>query len=71
MKKLIQVFKNDDNKFTLKYVAGGIGFSICGIAFVLGGFHFYDVDIALFNSFLTGSIALIGVGVVGKFAPKK
>ena len=71
MKRLRQIFQNDNEKFTLRYVAGGIGFSICGIAFILGGFHFYNVDKALFDSFLTGSIALIGAGVIAKFAPKK
>jgi len=71
MKKLVQIFKNDSNKFTIRYVAGGIGFALCGAAFVLGGFHFYEVDLALFNSFLAGSITLMLGGVVAKFVPKK
>jgi len=71
MKKLAQIFTNDDNKVTIRYVAGGVGFAICGGAFVLGGFHFYKVDLALFNSFLAASVTLILGGVVAKFAPKK
>ena len=71
MKKLIQIFQNDNQKFTLRYIAGAIGFALCGGAFVLGGFHFYDIPQGLFDSFLTASVALIGLGVVSKFSPKK
>jgi hypothetical protein len=71
MKKIVQIFQEEDGKFSSKRVWGGIGFVLCGIGFVLDGLHFYQMDINIFNSFLTASTVLIGVNVVSKFAPKK
>ena len=70
MKKLKQIFQNDSGKFTLRYIAGAVGFVLCGVAFVLGGFHFYDIPQGLFDSFLTATVSLIGLGVLSKFAKK-
>jgi len=71
MKKIVQIFQEDGGKFSSKRVWGGIGFTLCGVGFVLDGLHFYEMDINIFNSFLTASTVLIGVNVVSKFAPKK
>ena len=71
MKKIVQIFQEESGKFSSKRVAGIAGFILCGIGFVLDGLHFYDMDILIFNSFLTASTVLIGVNVVSKFAPKK
>ena len=71
MKKIVQIFQEESGKLSSKRVWGGIGFVLCGIGFVLDGLHFYDMDILIFNSFLTASTVLIGVNVVSQFAPKK
>ena len=70
MMKIAQIFQEESGKFSSKRVWGGIGFVLCGIGFVLDGLHFYDMDINIFNSFLTASTVLIGVNVVSKFAKK-
>ena len=71
MGKIIQIFQEESGKFSSKRVVGITGFTLCGIGFVLDGLHFYEMDINIFNSFLTASTVLIGVNVVSKFAPKK
>jgi len=68
MKKLKQIFQENNGKYSSKRVWGGIGFVLCGLGFVLDGLHFYKMDINIFNSFLTASTVLIGVNVVSKFA---
>ena len=70
MKKLTQIFQEDNGKISSKRFWGGIGFVLCGAGFVLDGLHFYEMDINIFNSFLTASTVLIGVNVVSKFAKK-
>ena len=68
--KISEIFKESEGKLSSKRVWGGVGFSLCGIAFVLDGLHFYTINNHLFDSFLTASTVLIGVNVVSRFAKK-
>ena len=68
--KISEIFKESDGKLSSKRVWGGVGFSLCGVAFVLDGLHFYTINNHLFDSFLTASTVLIGVNVVSRFAKK-
>jgi lipoprotein signal peptidase len=71
MKKLVQIFQEDNGKFSSKRVWGGLIIMLCGIAFVVDGLHFYTVNNHLFDSFLTSGTVLIGVNVVSQFRTKK
>ena len=68
--KISEIFKESEGKLSSKRVWGGVGFSLCGVAFVLDGLHFYTINNHLFDSFLTASTVLIGVNVVSRFAKK-
>lgn len=68
--KIQQIFQEESGKYSSKRVWGGVGFSLCGLAFVLDGLHFYTINNHLFDSFLTASTVLIGVNVVSRFSKK-
>ena len=70
MKSIKQIFQEENGKYSSKRVWGGIGFILCGVGFVLDGLKFYQMDINIFNSFLTASTVLIGVNVVSQFKKK-
>ena len=70
MKKIIEIFQEENGKLSSKRVWGGVGFVLCGVGFVVDGLNFYTVNAHLFDSFLTASTVLIGVNVVSKFAKK-
>lgn len=70
MKKIVQIFQEDGGKFSSKRVWGGVVLTICGIAFVLDGLHFYEINNHLFDSFLLAGTTMVGLGALTKFAKK-
>lgn len=68
LKQISQIFMNDNNKVTARYVWGGFGYILCGIAFILDGIDWYNINPHLFDSLLTASTVAIGFGVIPKFA---
>ena len=76
MKEFIKdIFTEDknDGKFSSKKTMGIMGGVLAFAAFVVDGFHFYDIDTDLFNSMLIFSGTMLGASVVkafGKQNPK-
>ena len=67
MKEFLKnIFTEDINegKFSSKKTMGIIGSTLAFVAFVIDGFHFYDIDTDLFNSMLIFSGTMLGASVV-------
>jgi glycopeptide antibiotics resistance protein len=74
MKEFIRdIFTEDknDNKFSSKKTMGIIAGILTFCAFVVDGFHFYDIDTDLFNSMLIFSGTMLGASVVKVFGKQK
>ena len=71
MKTFIKdIFTEDKNegKFSSKKTMGIIGSTLAFIAFVVDGFHFYDINNDMFNSMLLFSGTMLGVSVIKSFS---
>jgi len=66
MKKIVQIFQEENGKFSSKRVWGGLVMLLCGTAFVVDGLHFYTVNSHLFDSFLIAGTTLIGINILPK-----
>lgn len=60
-----------DKKYSSKKVTGMVGSLLAFIAFVVDGFHFYDINDAMFDSLLIFSATMLGVSTLRRFAPGK
>lgn len=71
MKFLKDLFTEDlkDKKYSSKKVMGVIAGLLSFGAFVVDGFHWYDINDAMFDSMLIFSATMLGVSVLRKFAP--
>jgi hypothetical protein len=71
MKFLKDLFTEDlkDKKYSSKKVMGVIAGLLSFCAFVVDGFHWYDINDAMFDSMLIFSATMLGVSVLRKFAP--
>jgi hypothetical protein len=67
---LSQILKDKEGKLSAKRFWGGAILILCGIAFVLDGLGFYEVNSTLFNSFLLAGTSLVGLDTIKKFAKK-
>ena len=67
MKKFLSdLFKEStDGKTSSKKFWGNVFLTLCGLTYVLDGFHFYAVSMDLFNPTLIAGCALIGLRTVG------
>jgi len=78
MKEFIKdIFTEDKNeeKFSSKKTMGIIAGLLAFVAFIVDGFHFYEIDIEMFDSMLIFSGTMLGASVVkifgkGKDSPK-
>lgn len=71
MKNFIKdIFTEDknDSKFSSKKTMGILGGILAFMAFVVDGFHFYDINNEMFNSMLIFSGTMLGASVVKSFA---
>lgn len=71
MKNFIKdIFTEDknDSKFSSKKTMGILGGVLAFIAFVVDGFHFYDINNEMFNSMLIFSGTMLGASIVKSFA---
>jgi hypothetical protein len=71
MKTFIKdIFTEDKNeaKFSSKKTMGIIGSILAFIAFIVDGFHFYDINNEMFNSMLLFSGTMLGVSVIKSFS---
>lgn len=59
----------NDNKYSSKKLMGLIAGVLAFAAFVIDGFHFYDINEGMFDSMLIFSATMLGVSVLRKFAP--
>jgi hypothetical protein len=71
MKFLKDIMTEDlkEKKYSSKKVAGLIAGLLAFIAFVVDGFHFYEINEGMFDSMLVFSATMLGVSVLRKFAP--
>tara|TARA_R110001632_G_scaffold1100_9_gene4465 strand:+ start:5425 stop:5652 length:228 start_codon:yes stop_codon:yes gene_type:complete len=71
MKFLKDILTEDlkDKKYSSKKVMGVIAGLLSFVAFVVDGFHWYDINDAMFDSMLIFSATMLGVSVLRKFAP--
>jgi len=71
MKFLKDIMTEDakDNKYSSKKVMGLLAGLLAFIAFVVDGFHFYDINDGMFDSMLIFAATMLGVSVLRKFAP--
>ena len=69
MKFLKDIMTEDakDNKYSSKKVMGLLAGLLAFIAFVVDGFHFYDINDGMFDSMFAAT--MLGVSVLRKFAP--
>tara|TARA_R110002020_G_scaffold29571_10_gene93234 strand:+ start:1198 stop:1437 length:240 start_codon:yes stop_codon:yes gene_type:complete len=58
-----------EGKYSSKKVMGLIAGLLGFVAFVVDGFHFYDINDNMFDSMLIFSATMLGVSVLRKFAP--
>jgi hypothetical protein len=67
------IFTEDknDSKFSSKKTMGIIGGLLAFMAFVVDGFHFYEIDKAMFDSMLIFSGTMLGASVVKSFGKGK
>lgn len=71
MKNFIKdIFTEDknDSKFSSKKTMGILGGVLSFMAFVVDGFHFYDINNEMFNSMLIFSGTMLGASIVKSFA---
>ncbi len=59
----------NDKKYSSKKVTGLIAAVLAFSAFVIDGFHFYDINEGMFDSMLIYAATMLGVSVLRKFAP--
>ena len=71
MKFLKDIMTEDlkEKKYSSKKVVGLTAGLLAFIAFVVDGFHFYDINDGMFDSMLVFSATMLGVSVLRKFAP--
>jgi hypothetical protein len=70
MKKFIKdIFceSKEDDKFSSKKTMGIISGLLAFIAFVVDGFHFYEIDNSMFDSMLIFSATMLGASIVKAF----
>lgn len=70
MKKFIKnIFTEDknDGKYSSKKTMGILGGILAFAAFVVDGFHFYEINLDMFNSMLIFSGTMLGASVVKAF----
>jgi hypothetical protein len=67
--KDIMTEDTNDNKYSSKKLMGLIAGVLAFAAFVIDGFHFYDINEGMFDSMLIFSATMLGVSVLRKFAP--
>jgi hypothetical protein len=71
MKKFItDIFKEDkkEDKFSSKKTVGIISAVLAFLAFIVDGFHFYDINDGMFDSMLIFSGTMLGASVVKSFS---
>jgi len=71
MKKFItDIFKEDkkEDKFSSKKTVGIISAVLSFLAFIVDGFHFYDINDGMFDSMLIFSGTMLGASVVKSFS---
>jgi len=66
IKDILTEDKND-GKFSSKKTMGIIGGLLAFMAFVVDGFHFYEIDQSMFDSMLIFSATMLGASVVKSF----
>jgi len=74
MKEFIKdIFTEDKNeeKFSSKKTMGIIAGLLAFVAFIVDGFHFYEIDIEMFDSMLIFSGTMLGASVVKIFGKGK
>ena len=57
-----------DKKYSSKKTVGMIGSVLCFIAFIVDGFHFYDIDSSMLDSLLIFSATMLGVSTFRKLS---
>ena len=70
MKFLKDILTEDvkDKKYSSKKTVGIIGSALCFIAFIVDGFHFYDIDGTMLDSLLIFSATMLGVSAFRKMS---
>ena len=63
IKDILTEDKND-NKFSSKKTMGIIGGLLAFLGFIVDGFHFYEIDQAMFDSILIFSGTMLGASIV-------
>ena len=59
----------NDNKYSSKKLMGLIAGVLAFAAFIIDGFHFYDINEGMFDSMLIFAATMLGVSVLRRFAP--
>jgi len=67
MKKFIRDLfcEKSGEKYSSKKFWGNIFLALCGITYVVDGFHFYEVNNELFSPTLIAGCTLIGLRTIG------
>jgi len=69
MKFLKDIMTEDvnDKKYSSKKVTGLIAALLAFSAFVIDGFHFYDINEGMFDSMLIYAATMLGVSILRKY----
>jgi len=72
MKFISDIFTEDkmDEKYSSKKTLGIISGMLVCIAFIGDGFHWFTINLELFNSMLIFSATMLGVSTIKAFAKK-
>ena len=75
MKKVGTIFREmfseeKGGKISSKKVWGAIVLTLVSMTYVMDGYHFYEINVALFNSMLLAGVSLIGLHTVGNMFKK-
>jgi len=70
---LKDIFTEDknENKFSSKKTMGIVAGVLAFIAFIVDGFHFYEIDNGMFDSMLLFSATMLGASIVKSFGKGK
>ena len=59
----------NDKKYSSKKLTGLLAAFLAFAAFIIDGFHFYDINEGMFDSMLIFAATMLGVSVLRRFAP--
>ena len=57
----------DEGKFSSKKTVGIIASALAFLAFLMDGFHFYEINQSMFDSILLFAATMLGVSIVKNF----